>query len=101
MTPSSITVLIEGDDIEKEAKLVQFSSMYNAGLYETEDGREFYVEPELITQSASEHKPVPIPLQVITHRERMLQKLEWGKQELARLDKQKESNLILPDAYKV
>jgi hypothetical protein len=100
MTPNTITVLIEGDDTEKEAKLRKFSLEYGAGLYETEDGREFYVEPALIQESNDEHKAVPIPLQVITHREAMLQKLKWGQEQLERLNKEDQSGIILPDAYK-
>ncbi len=99
MTPNTITVLIEGDDTEKNAKLRSFSLEYRAGLYETDDGREFYVEPELIEASKSDHKPVPIPLQVITHREKMLQKLKWGQEQLEHLNKQSQSNIILPDGF--
>ena len=99
MTPNTITVLIEGDDAEKEAKLRSFSLEYRAGLYETDDGREFYVEPELIQASKDEHKPIPIPLQVITHRKEMLDKLKWGQEQLARLHKQEQSNIILPDGF--
>jgi len=101
MTPNTIEVLIEGDDTEKEAKLRSFSLEYRAGLYETDDGREFYVEPELIQASKDEHKPVPIPIQVITQRKEMLDKLKWGQEQLARLKKQEESSIILPDGFKV
>lgn len=101
MTPSKITVLIEGDDTEKEVKLRSFSTMYNAGLYETDDGREFYVDPELIRVSIEEHKPVAIPLQVITHREEMLDKMRWAEEAMRKQVKENESGLVLPDEYKV
>jgi hypothetical protein len=97
MTPSKIVVLIESDDTEKEAKLRHFSSEYGAGLYETEDGREFYVDPEHIKESLETHNPVKIPLQVITQRQEMLAKLAWAQEELNRLHKQNQSGLILPD----
>lgn len=101
MTPSKITVLIEGDDTEKEAKLQSFSEMYSAGLYETDDGRQFYVDPELIRVSAEEHKAVNIPLQVITHREEMLAKMRWAEEAMRKQVKEQDTNLILPDGYKV
>jgi hypothetical protein len=97
MTPNKITVLIDGDDGEKEAKLIKFNEMYQAALYETDDGREFYVTPELIQVSQESHEPVPIPLQVVTQRAEMLAKLAWGQEQLERLNKEKTSGLILPN----
>lgn len=97
MTPKSIKVLIEGDDTEMDAKLRSFSEMYNAGLYETDDGREFYVDPELILECNSKKEAIPIPVAVITQRERMLAKLEWAQGQLDRLSKEEKSGLILPD----
>ena len=97
MTPNKITVLIEGDDSEKEARLLHWSDQYQAALYQADDDREFYVDPELIRVSQEEHKPVNIPLQVITQRQEMLAKLRWGQEELNRLARQESSGLILPD----
>ena len=101
MTPPNITVLIEGDDTERNARMRLFNREYNAGLYETDDGREFYVDPELISISASEHKAVPIPLQVITQREEMLSKMRWAEEAMRRQAKEQETSLVLPDGYKV
>lgn len=100
MTPKTIKVLIEGDDTEKDAKLLSFSEMYNAGLYETDDGREFYVDPELIIASNDSKEAVPVPIAVITHRERQQAKLAWAQNELDRLQEQEKSTLLLPDGYK-
>lgn len=101
MTPPNITVIIEGDDTEKKARMRLFNHEYNAGLYETDDGREFYVDPELIKVSESAHEPVPIPLQVITHREAMLEKMSWAEQAMRDQARAKETNLILPNDYRV
>lgn len=101
MTPNEITVLIEGDDSETTAKFISYSEEYKASLYRTEDGREFYVDPELITESKDNHKAVPIPLQVITHREKMLAKLAWAQDTLNRIHKEQTSGLVLPDGQGV
>jgi len=97
MTPNKITVLIEGDDSEQEARLLHWSNEYNAALYLAEDEREFYVDPEYIKESVESHNPVKIPLQVITQRAEMLAKLAWGQEELNRMHKQDQSGLILPN----
>lgn len=101
MTPKSITVLIEGDEGELEAKLRFFNPEYNAGLYDVSDGREFYVDPEYIKSCIDSNVPVGIPLQVVTQRAEMLEKLRWGQDQLSRLNKQQESGIILPDGYTV
>lgn len=100
MTPNKITVLIEGDDTEKKAKFISFSEMYQASLYETDDGREFYVDPEHIRLSQEASEPVRIPLAVITQREKMLAKLAWGQDQLDRMAKEDSSNIVLPDGFK-
>ena len=100
MTPKEITVLIEGDDTETKAKLISFSEVYQASLYETDDGREFYVDPEHIRSCQEESKPVGIPLAVITQREKMLAKLAWGQDQLDRLSAQDNTGIIVPDGFK-
>ena len=99
MTPNKINVLIEGDDTEKEAKLRSYSLDYGAGLYELDDGSEFYVDPELIERGRNENQPIPIPLQVITNRAAMLAKLKWSQEQLDRLQKEEKSKLLLPDGF--
>jgi len=96
---SYITVIIDGDDSERTAKLRFFSTEYNAGLYETDDGREFYVDPEYIRECQESSKPVHIPLAVITQRQEMLKKLEGAQAELYRLSKEQSTGLVLPDGY--
>ena len=97
MTPKEITIVIDGGEEEFKAKYISYSEMYQAALYEMEDGREFYVEPAYIQECKSSGKPVDIPEAVITQRERMLAKLAWGQAQLDRMQKQDQSGLILPD----
>ena len=101
MTPSKLRVIIEGDDTEKDAKFIEYSHMYNACLYRTGDGREFYIDPGYIQEQLEKHFPVKVPLAVITQLEEMRSKLEWGQEVLKKQAKEKETGLTLPDDYKV
>ncbi len=97
--PQFIDALVEGDDQTCRAKQIphDLEGVYNSTLYEDANGRRFFVDNYYLSECVKNHTHVNIPLQVITQRETMLEKLEYGQMILNRQNKEKKTGLILPD----
>jgi hypothetical protein len=100
--PRSIEVIVEGYDKEQKGILLrEMPFAPDIAEYQIEDGSKFCIDAEYLSFCRENKKPPHIPEQVIRENRARAEKLARGQAELAKIKKQQDTGLILPDGFKV